>query len=74
MSNHPEVTWCYRVLAAWSALNGDLESARWAARKLLHSQPDFTIRRYRALPMFRHVPQWEDRLAEGLRLAGLPER
>jgi TolB-like protein/Tfp pilus assembly protein PilF len=73
MSSHPDVTWCYRSLAAWSALNSDLESARWAARKLLGAQPDFTIRRFRTLPMFRHVPQWEDRLAEGLRLAGLPE-
>ena len=74
MSSHPEVIWGYRMLAAWSALNGDLESAELAARKLLDAQPDFTIERYLALPMFRHLPHWSDRLAEGMRLAGLPER
>jgi TolB-like protein len=74
MNNHPDVTWSYRMLAAWSALTGDLKTARWAAEKLIAVQPDFTIEQYRALPLFQNVPQWADQMAEGLRLAGLPER
>jgi TolB-like protein/DNA-binding SARP family transcriptional activator len=74
MSKHPEVTWSYRMLASWSAMSGDLETARWAAQKLLAARPDFTIERVRALPVFKNVPQWADQMAEALRLAGLPER
>ncbi|TIT23354.1 MAG: hypothetical protein E5W70_08740 [Mesorhizobium sp.] len=36
-------------LAPWSAMNGDLETARWAARKLMAAQPSFTIEKYRSL-------------------------
>jgi hypothetical protein len=41
-----------RYLAAWSAMSGDLETARWATQKLLAAQPDFTIEQYRSLPFF----------------------
>lgn len=64
----------YRFLAAWSVMSGDLETARWAAQKLLAAQPGFTIEQYRSLPFLRHLPKWADQVAEGLRLAGLPER
>ena len=79
VSNHlttdnPDVTWTYRHLAAWSAMSGDLDMARWAARKLLAAEPGFTIEWYRALPWFKNIPQWQDQMAEGLRQAGLPER
>lgn len=74
MASHPDVIMLYRFHAAWSAMNGDLESAHWAAQKLLAVQPGFTIERYRSLPFFRHLPKWADQVAEGLRLAGLPER
>jgi GH25 family lysozyme M1 (1,4-beta-N-acetylmuramidase) len=55
-------------------MSGDLETARWAAQKLLAAQPGFTIAQYRSLPFFRHLPKWADHVAEALSLAGLPER
>ena len=64
----------YRYLAAWSAMSGDLETARWAALRLLAAQPDFTIERYRSLPIFRNTPQWAGQVVEALLQAGLPER
>jgi tetratricopeptide (TPR) repeat protein len=70
---HPDNVMSYRYLAAWSAMNNDLDTARWAARKLLDSQPAFTIGRYRSLPFFSHTPEWADRVANALRLAGLPD-
>ncbi|MDX8450299.1 hypothetical protein RFN31_32555, partial [Mesorhizobium sp. VK3C] len=70
----PDIIMSYRYLAAWSAMSGDLETARWAAQKLLTAQPDFTIERYRSLPFFRHMPEWADQVSEALRLTGLPER
>jgi tetratricopeptide (TPR) repeat protein len=74
ISSHPDVSILYRYLAAWSGMSGDLEIAGWAAQKLVAAHPGFTIEQYRSLPMFRQFPQWGDRMAEGLRLAGLPER
>jgi len=74
VNTYPDVTWCYRHLAAWSAMSGDLETARWAAQKLLAAEPGFTIDRYRALPWFQNIPHWQHQMAEGLRKAGLPER
>lgn len=74
VNTYPDVTWSYRHLAAWSALAGDMETARWAAQKLLAAEAGFTIERYRALPWFQRIPQWRDRMAEGLRQSGVPER
>ncbi|WP_245468132.1 MULTISPECIES: BTAD domain-containing putative transcriptional regulator [unclassified Mesorhizobium] len=71
---HPDIVIPYRYLAAWSAMDGDLETARWAAQKLLTVQPDFTIERFRLLPIFRNTPEWADQMVEALKLAGLPER
>ena len=70
---HPDVTWAHRQLASWAAMAGDLTTARAAARRLLAAHPDFTIRRYLAIPTFQDMPQYRDRLAQGLRDAGLPE-
>jgi TolB-like protein len=70
---HPEVTWAHRLLASWAAMAGDMETARSAARKLLATNPDFTIRRYLAIPGFQNMPEYRDRLVRGLRDAGLPE-
>jgi tetratricopeptide (TPR) repeat protein len=69
---HPEIVMSYRYLAAWLAMNGDLEAARQAAGKLISNQPGFTIRRYRSLPFFRQMPDWADRVAKALEEAGLP--
>jgi TolB-like protein/DNA-binding SARP family transcriptional activator len=74
IAGHPDIIMSYRYLAAWSAMNGDLETARWAAQKLLAAQPGFTIKQYRSLPFFRRMPKWADQVAEALRLTGLPER
>ncbi len=52
---------------------GDMETARSSARKLLATNPDFTIRRYLAIPGFQNMPEYRDRLVRGLREAGLPE-
>jgi TolB-like protein len=70
---HPDVTWANRLLAAWAGMAGNVKIARSAARKLLVANPDFTIRRYLAIPGFQDMPEYRDRLAEGLRAAGLPE-
>ena len=71
---HPDIITSYRYLAAWSAMGGDLETARWAAQKLMAAQPGFTIERFRLLPVFRNTPEWANQVVEGLKLAGLPER
>jgi TolB-like protein len=70
---HPEATWAYRLLASWAAMAGDMETAHSAARKLLATNPDFTIRRYLEIPGFQNMPEYRDRLVRGLREAGLPE-
>ena len=74
IASHPDIIMSYRYLAAWSAMNGDLGTARWAAQKLLAVQPGFTIAQYRSLPFFQHIPKWADQVAVALRKAGLPER
>jgi TolB-like protein len=70
---HPDVTWAHRLLASWAAMAGDMETARSAARTLLAANPDFTIRRYLAIPGFQNMPEYRDGLVRGLRDAGLPE-
>jgi len=74
VNRRPEVTWPYRMMTAWSAMAGDHETARWAAKRLLAAEPDFTIERYMTRPVFRDVPGWADEMTNGLRQAGLPER
>lgn len=73
IKKHPEVTWAYRLLAAWAAMAGDLATARSAARKLLATNPAFTIRQYLAIPGFQDMSEYHARLAQGLREAGVPE-
>jgi predicted Zn-dependent protease len=73
INKHPEVTWACRLLASWAAMADDMETARSAARKLLASNPDFTIRRYMMIPGFQDMPEYRARLVQGLREAGLPE-
>jgi tetratricopeptide (TPR) repeat protein len=74
INKHPDVTWVYRQLAAWSAMNGDLKTARWAAEKLLSAHPNFTLERLVALPVFRNIPDYAEKMASALRQAGVPER
>ncbi len=72
-TSHPDVIMVYRFLATWSAMSNDLQTARWAANKLLEVQPDFTIEHYRSLPFFKNLPEWADSVAEALKSVGLPE-
>lgn len=58
----------------WAAMNGDVETARWAAQKLLARPTGLHIEKFRSLPMFRHMARWAGKEAEALRLAGVPER
>jgi TolB-like protein/class 3 adenylate cyclase len=73
VTKNPHVTWAYRQLAAWAGMNQDLTTARWAARRLLAAQPDFTISKYIAVPALRNVTRYREAIAEGLRAAGIPE-
>lgn len=72
-NRHPDVTWAQRTLASLAAMSGDLETARAAARKLMAAQPEFTIKSYLAVPTFHGMHRYLDRMAQGLREAGLPE-
>ena len=72
-NKHPDVTWAHRLLASWAAMASDMATARLAARKLLAANPEFTIQRYLAIPTFQDMPDYRDRMAQGLRDAGLPE-
>jgi adenylate cyclase len=65
----------YRHLAlkaAGHSLRGDIESARREAAECLSVRPGFSIRHYFAKSPFRR-PSDVERLASGMRLAGLPE-
>ena len=73
IKKYPEAKWAYRLLAAWSAMAGNLSDARVAAQKLLEFNPGFTIRRYLEIPGFQDMPEYRSRLVQGLREAGLPE-
>jgi TolB-like protein len=68
-----EVTWAHRLLASWAATTGDMATAQSAARKLMAASPDFTIRRYLRIPAFQNFPEYRERMAQGMRYAGLPE-
>jgi adenylate cyclase len=60
------------LLAASSALLGNLEEARAAIDKLRLAAPQLSLGGIRKNPLWDH-PETADRLIEGLRLAGLPE-
>jgi TolB-like protein len=70
---HADVTWAHRLLASWAAMAGDLTLARKAAGMLIAANPEFTVQRYLAVPAFQDMPDYRDRMAMGLRDAGLPE-
>ncbi len=52
---------------------GWLDEAREAARDVLQQEPDFTIKAYTAGLSYRN-PSDLERIAKGLRQAGLPEQ
>ena len=73
VAKHPQVTSHHRLLAALSALAGDLATARSMVAKILAVHPDASIAAVRAGHPMRHLTDYFGRLIEGLRLAGLPE-
>ncbi|MDK1373269.1 MULTISPECIES: BTAD domain-containing putative transcriptional regulator [unclassified Sinorhizobium] len=73
VTRNPNVTWAYRQLAAWAAMNDDMKTARWAAERFLAIQPDYTIAKYIALPSLRDVSRFRETMAAGMKKAGMPE-
>jgi len=63
---------CHRTLTASLALSGDIKAARFAARNLLSVEPRFRVSSFISWYPLRRKEDLE-RLAEGLRLAELPE-
>jgi TolB-like protein/Flp pilus assembly protein TadD len=69
---NPRFVASLRMLAASLALNGEEDAARAVAAELLAVNPSFTVSRFVSwYPLAR--PGDLDRLAEGLRRAGLPD-
>ena len=64
---------CKPYVAALGHLAGRQDEAAAARQRLLAIEPDFTIERFMASAPFEREGDRE-RYAEGLRLAGIPER
>jgi adenylate cyclase len=69
---NPRFVACHRTLTASLALSGDLEGARNAATALLHLEPRFRVSAFTSWYPLRRKDDL-NRLATGLKLAGLPE-
>jgi TolB-like protein/class 3 adenylate cyclase len=72
LAQNPKYVVAIRLLAANYAQIGKLEPAKEQIKKLLNGDPLLTISKQRSRMMFMDAIVWE-KLAEGLRLAGLPE-
>jgi TolB-like protein/Tfp pilus assembly protein PilF len=73
LNRYPESAWGHRMLAAFAALGGDMETARSSIEALLRSQPHASISVMKRNHPSRNTPSIFDRLVKGWRLAGLPE-
>jgi TolB-like protein/class 3 adenylate cyclase/Flp pilus assembly protein TadD len=69
---NPRFSACNRTLAASLALFGDIEGAKATAEQILATEPGFRVSVFTSWYPLRRKGDLE-RLAEGLRLAGLPE-
>ena len=67
----PGATFAYRLLTAAYAQAGQLEEAKQAATKFLKAYPNMTISK--AIDAIPADSGYTNRIAEGLRKAGLPE-
>ena len=67
----PDAVWCYRLLTASYANAGRLEEAKRVAAKLLEAYPGMTVSK--AIAAAPPSAPLNERIAEGLRKAGLPE-
>ncbi len=70
--NNPRFVACHRTLTASLALSGDVTAAQRAATKLLMVEPRFRVSTFIAWYPLRR-PEDLERMARGLRMAGLPE-
>lgn len=71
---HPSATWVNRPLAAWSVHAGDPETAHTAIKRFLAASPNATIELMRTQHPQRQTPDFFERMIDGLRKAGLPEK
>jgi TolB-like protein/Tfp pilus assembly protein PilF len=70
---YPDVAWGHRMLAAFAALAGDMETARASVKALLDAHPHASIALMKRNHPGRNTPGIFNRLLKGWRLAGLPE-
>ena len=71
LRENPSAVWIYRDLAGQYAAAGRIDDARVGVRTLLAAYPDLTIGKIREAFVFSKPVM--DRMAERLRLAGLPD-
>jgi adenylate cyclase len=71
LRERPDATWTYRPLAAAYAQAGRLEQAKQTVAKFLQAYPGMTVSR--AVAAVPYGGSMGERIAEGLRRAGLPE-
>jgi len=69
---YPDVAWGHRMLAAFAALAGDMETARASVKALLDAHPHASIALMKRNHPGRNTPGIFNRLLKGWRLAGLP--
>jgi TolB-like protein/predicted Zn-dependent protease len=72
LTQNPRYAQALRVLAASLAKLGQRDKAAEVVREMLKLEPQLTISKLRARSMFHEKSVWSE-LADGLRLAGLPE-
>jgi adenylate cyclase len=68
---HPGATWVYRSLVPTYALLGREAEARAGLARLLQEYPDLTVTKVMSALVYSQKAL--DRMAEGLRIAGMPE-
>ncbi|WP_046868554.1 adenylate/guanylate cyclase domain-containing protein [Microvirga massiliensis] len=71
LRERPDATWTYRPLAAAYAQAGRLEEAKQTMARFLQAYPGMTVSR--AVAAVPYGGSMGERIAEGLRRAGLPE-
>jgi tetratricopeptide (TPR) repeat protein len=70
---YPDSAWGHRMLAAFAALAGDMETAQASMKALLTAHPHASIAIMKSHHPSRNIPGIFNRLLKGWRLAGLPE-
>jgi adenylate cyclase len=71
LCERPDAAWGYRLLTAAYAAANRLEDAKQAAARFLDAYPDMTVSK--AIELTPPSSPLRERIAEGLRKAGLPE-